>query len=46
MEDCAALQNLDLSHNQLTSIPPELGQCAALQRLDLDHNQLASIPLN
>ena len=33
-----------LNENQLTSIPPELGQLVNLQELDLEDNQLTSIP--
>jgi hypothetical protein len=40
-----ALQRLDLSENQLTALPPEIGQLTALQRLDLSENQLtAALP--
>ena len=38
------LQELNLSYNQLTEIPKELGQLNSLQRLDLSNNQLTEIP--
>ena len=34
----------DLSNNQLSSIPPEIGQLSMLQELYLDNNHLSSIP--
>jgi internalin A len=33
-----------LRDNQLTSLPPEIGQLVALQRLDLRHNDLIDLP--
>ncbi|XOF35266.1 MAG: COR domain-containing protein [Candidatus Electrothrix sp. YB6] len=35
---------LELSMNQLTSLPPEICQLMNLTRLDLDYNQLTSLP--
>ncbi len=35
---------LDLSENQLTTLPPELAQLANLQNLDLSRNQLTTLP--
>ncbi len=35
---------LDLSRNQLTSLPPETGKLANLTQLDLSRNQLTSLP--
>jgi len=35
---------LDLSGNELTSLPAALGGLAALKMLDLDKNQLTSLP--
>ncbi|WP_368665334.1 leucine-rich repeat domain-containing protein [Neochlamydia sp. EPS4] len=37
--------NLDLSHNQLTALPVEIGQLPKLQNLYLSQNQLASLPV-
>jgi len=39
-----ALRHLDLRGNQLTSLPPELGDCAALEALFLGDNQLEGLP--
>ncbi len=36
--------NLDLSHQDLTNIFPEIGQLSELQHLDLSSNQLTSLP--
>nr|MDZ8040377.1 COR domain-containing protein [Nostoc sp. CreGUA01] len=38
------LQSLDLSYNQLSSLPPEFGQLTNLQSLNLRYNQLSSLP--
>jgi internalin A len=35
---------LDLRNNQLTSLPPEIGQLSALTELWLNNNQLTSLP--
>ena len=40
----AATQFLDLSGNQLTSLPAEVGQLAGLTMLSLSNNQLTSLP--
>jgi len=40
----ANLTYLILSDNQLTRLPPEIGQLQALTSLDLSDNQLASLP--
>ncbi|BBI17660.1 Predicted protein [Neochlamydia sp. S13] len=37
------LRRLDLSSNQLTSLPAEIGQLAQLQELYLGGNQLTSL---
>ena len=39
-----ALQELDLSRNQLTRVPAEIWQLTSLTRLWLDDNQLTSLP--
>ncbi|MDZ8109997.1 MAG: COR domain-containing protein [Nostoc sp. DedQUE12a] len=35
---------LDLSNNQLSSLPPEICQLSSLKTLDLSNNQLSSLP--
>ncbi len=46
MELCqlTALRELNLSGNQLVSVPPELGQLTALEELCLHSNQLSTLP--
>jgi small GTP-binding protein len=39
------LQVLDLSSNQLSQVPVELGQLTSLQQLDLSSNQLSQVPV-
>ena len=39
----SALRYLDLSYNQLTSLPAEIGQLTSLEVLDLSGNQLTSL---
>ena len=39
-----SLQSLDLSANQLSSLPPEITKLTSLQSLDLRSNQLSSLP--
>ncbi|MEM7063696.1 MAG: COR domain-containing protein, partial [Cyanobacteria bacterium P01_B01_bin.77] len=40
----ASLQQLDLSSNQISTIPDSLAQAASLQQLDLRYNQISTIP--
>ena len=35
---------MDLSDNQLSGVPPELGSLSNLERLDLSDNQLSGVP--
>ncbi|MEI7731980.1 MAG: leucine-rich repeat domain-containing protein [Verrucomicrobiota bacterium] len=42
--ELAQLQTLDLSENQLTSLPEALGQLSQLQYLDLAGNRLTALP--
>lgn len=41
-----SLTNLDLSHNELTSIPDNLFTLPELVNLNLSHNRLVSLPFN
>ena len=38
------ITDLDLSHNELTSLPEWIHQLSNLERLHLNHNQLTSLP--
>ncbi|CAH8634257.1 unnamed protein product [Dicrocoelium dendriticum] len=38
------LTTLDLSHNQITSLPESIGKCKSLRSLNLQHNQLRHLP--
>ena len=38
------MKELDLSDNQLTSLPERIGDLAQLKKLDLGNNQLTSLP--
>jgi len=40
----ASLGELELSYNDLTTIPSEIGNLASLGELDLSYNELTSIP--
>src|SRR3990172_7829151 len=44
-EELTNLQQLDLRQNQITEIPPEIGQLSNLQKLILDGNRITEIPL-
>lgn len=39
-----AISNLNVSDNQLTALPPQIGQLTALQELDVSCNQLTVLP--
>ena len=41
-----ALKYVDLSYNQLTSVPSALMECKELQELNLSHNRLSVLPEN
>jgi hypothetical protein len=41
---CAALQELDVSSNQLSSLPPTLGSLSKLKVLQADSNNIAAVP--
>jgi len=43
-EGLMALQYLDLSDNEFTSVPAELGTLTALEHLDISNNKLTSVP--
>lgn len=40
------LVKIDLSQNQIVSLPADLGRLVALQHLDLYNNKLTSLPLS
>lgn len=44
IEEATRTGVLDLSSNQLTSVPPELAQLNNLTELDLSSNQLSNYP--
>lgn len=44
LETLPQLKHLNLSHNQLTSIPESIGRLSQLESLDLSNNQLTSVP--
>jgi Leucine-rich repeat (LRR) protein len=44
MGQLSSLLLLDLSHNLLTGLPPQMGQLSSLETLYLSHNQLTSLP--
>lgn len=41
---CLSLSGLDLSHNQLCSLPDELSSLTSLEYLDISYNQLSAVP--
>lgn len=43
-EALSALTELDLRFNQLTSLPPEIGNLTNLTKLNLEGNELMSLP--
>ena len=44
MADLGVATSLNLSKNQLTAIPPEIGNLTNLTELSLDYNQLTALP--
>ncbi len=44
VRDLQALTALDLSYNQLTRIPEQIGSLSRLETLDVSYNHLTSIP--
>lgn len=42
--DLQELETLDVSMNQLTSLPHRLHRCVSLQNLTADHNRLSHVP--
>lgn len=42
--DLQALVKLDLSTNQLRSLPPSMGRLRKIQRLDCSNNMIAKVP--
>jgi len=42
--ECVQLRSLDLSSNQIVSIPPAIANCAELATLDMHHNALKLLP--
>lgn len=42
--DLQELETLDLSMNQLTSLPARLHSCVSLQNITVDHNRLSHVP--
>eukprot|EP00048_Salpingoeca_helianthica_P022598 m.19241 g.19241 ORF g.19241 m.19241 type:complete len:1022 (-) comp7541_c0_seq1:33-3098(-) len=39
-----ALQDLDVSHNAISSVSPGIGECRSLQRFNVSSNQLHNLP--
>ena len=44
LEKLSSLTHLNLSSNQLISLPGSIGQLTHLQKLDLSHNKLQTLP--
>lgn len=44
--ELATLKHIDLSHNQLVTIPDNLGIGQLLDHLDVGHNKLTELPLD
>ena len=44
LELSKTLRSLDLSNNQLASLPPEIGSLVSLKTLTMDRNKLTSLP--
>lgn len=42
--DLSVVANLDLGHNRLTALPPEIGDLTALTSLNLNNNRLTELP--
>ena len=43
---CTNIEEIDLSHNQISEIPDEIGQLKKLRRLYLNDNQIQKLPEN
>ncbi len=43
-ESSVGIESLDLSHNELVSLPPDVGALTSLTSLDISHNSLDNMP--